>query len=110
MAGYLNNPNDYNSPEGGGGSMESLIAQLRQRNASSGSTPTPQAPGSSFLTQIASQQLASQSNPYYTQSQASHLHGYHHPSVSSAMPTPPIYNNQPPHHPSAVMSPVSETG
>ncbi|OBT67994.1 hypothetical protein VE03_01579 [Pseudogymnoascus sp. 23342-1-I1] len=108
MAGYSNNPSDFNGPEGG--SMESLIAQLRQRNASSGSTPTPQAPGSSFLTQIASQQLASQSNPYYTQSQASHLHGYHHPSVSSAMPTPPIYNNQPPHHPSAVMSPVSETG
>lgn len=90
--------------------MESLIAQLRQRNASSGSTPTPQAPGSSFLTQIASQQLASQSNPYYAQSQASHLHGYHHPSVSSAMPTPPIYNNQSPHHSSSVMSPVSETG
>ncbi|KFY21447.1 hypothetical protein V493_07394 [Pseudogymnoascus sp. VKM F-4281 (FW-2241)] len=108
MAGYPNNPSDFNSPEGGG--MESLIAQLRQRNASSGSTPTPQAPGSSFLTQIASQQLASQSNPYYTQSQASHLHGHHHPSVSSAMPTPPIYNNQPPHHPSAVMSPVSDTG
>ncbi|KFY05473.1 hypothetical protein V492_08512 [Pseudogymnoascus sp. VKM F-4246] len=109
MAGYSNNPNDFNSQEGGGG-MESLIAQLRQRNASSGSTPTPQAPGSSFLTQIASQQLASQSNPYYAQSQASHLHGYHHPSVSSAMPTPPIYNNQPPHHSSAVMSPVSENG
>ncbi|KFY52101.1 hypothetical protein V496_08662 [Pseudogymnoascus sp. VKM F-4515 (FW-2607)] len=108
MAGYSNNPSDFNSPEGGG--MESLIAQLRQRNASSGSTPTPQAPGSSFLTQIASQQLASQSNPYYTQSQASHLHGYHHPSVSSAMPTPPMYNNQSPHHSSAVMSPVSETG
>ncbi|OBT85732.1 hypothetical protein VE02_05254 [Pseudogymnoascus sp. 03VT05] len=108
MAGYTNNPGGFDSPEGG--SMESLIAQLRQRNASSGSTPTPQAPGSSFLTQIASQQLASQSNPYYAQSQASHLHGYHHPSVSSAMPTPPIYNNQPPHHPSEVMSPVSETG
>ncbi|KFZ16550.1 hypothetical protein V502_05029 [Pseudogymnoascus sp. VKM F-4520 (FW-2644)] len=108
MAGYSNNPSGFDSPEGG--SMESLIAQLRQRNASSGSTPTPQAPGSSFLTQIASQQLASQSNPYYTQSQASHLHGYHHPSVSSAMATPPIYNNQSPHHSSAVMSPVSETG
>lgn len=108
MAGYTNNPGGFDSPEGGG--MESLIAQLRQRNASSGSTPTPQAPGSSFLTQIASQQLASQSNPYYAQSQASHLHGYHHPSVSSAMPTPPIYNNQPPHHSSAVMSPVSENG
>ncbi|OBT98418.1 hypothetical protein VE01_03081 [Pseudogymnoascus verrucosus] len=109
MAGYTNNPGGgFDSPEGGG--MESLIAQLRQRNASSGSTPTPQAPGSSFLTQIASQQLASQSNPYYAQSQASHLHGYHHPSVSSAMPTPPIYNNQSPHHSSSVMSPVSETG
>ncbi|KFX86662.1 hypothetical protein V490_08970 [Pseudogymnoascus sp. VKM F-3557] len=111
MAGYSNNQGDYNQSEGGG--MESLIAQLRQRNASSGSSPTPQAPGSSFLTQIASQQLASQSNPYYTQSQQQHqqhIHGYHHPSVSSAMPTPPIYNNQPPHHPSAVMSPVSETG
>ncbi|ELR08796.1 hypothetical protein VC83_00768 [Pseudogymnoascus destructans] len=108
MAGYSNNPSGFDSPECGG--MESLIAQLRQRNAGSGSTPTPQAPGSSFLTQIASQQLASQSNPYYAQPQASHLHGYHHPSVSSAMPTPPIYHNQPPHHSSGVMRPVSETG
>lgn len=87
--------------------MESLIAQLRQRNASSGSIPTTQAPGSSFLTQIASQQLASQSNPYFLQSQPLNTHGYHHPSVSSPMPTPPPFNNQPHHH--AILSPANET-
>jgi hypothetical protein len=72
--------------------------------------PTSQAPGSSFLTQIASQHLGPQFNPYFAQSQqSSQSHGYHHATVSSPVATPPIFQNQPPQHPSALMSPATET-
>jgi hypothetical protein len=94
MAGYAGGPNDAN-----GGSLDSLFAQLRQQSGSSPAPPPP-GPNSQFY----------QQNPYYPQQQQMHAHpphGYQHPSISSPLPTPPVFNQQP-HHASAVMSPNSD--
>ncbi|KAI9742426.1 MAG: hypothetical protein M1818_003960 [Claussenomyces sp. TS43310] len=95
MAGYPGNSGEYSTKAGG---LESFIAQMRgQRNSSSASNP----PGTRF-----SPQLASPTTPYFDPTQVQQpSHGFHVATVSSPLPTPPT-NNQPPRHPSAVMSPA----
>jgi hypothetical protein len=97
MAGSLGDSNDANAR------LEALLGSMR---SASGTQPS-NAPGSSFLTQIASPQLTYPSNLNVFQPQPTHIqHGYYHPSVSSALPTPTPPFNQPPLHSSAVMSPA----
>jgi hypothetical protein len=88
MAGYPGKLDELN------GGLDSLFAQMRQQN----SNASPNVSASNFLPQMASQP----SNPYFEPQ----LHGYHNPSVSSPLPTPPA-SNQPPHHGSAVISPIN---
>lgn len=60
--------------------LDVLFNQMRQRNSSASNTPSP-----------AQRNFSAQLQP----------------TVSSPLPTPPI-PNQPPHHPSAIMSPTGE--
>lgn len=74
------------------GGLDQLFSQMRQRNSGAQGGQ-----GQNYSQQ--------QANPYFGLSGS---HGaYHQPSVSSPLPTPPV-NNQPPHHASAIVSPVSE--
>lgn len=89
---------------GGGGSgdgqLDSLLAGLRRSNNGNGNVNIgpnlAPASGYGYAAPIANA---------FGQSQYNGSQSYHQPSVASAMPTPPVYNNHP-HHPSAIMSPV----
>jgi hypothetical protein len=72
------------------GSMSALLAQLRG--------------GQDKRINLEPSQGYYNPSSFYNQTQQAQ-HGYQQPSVNSAIPTPPAYN-QPPHHSSAVMSPA----
>jgi WD40 repeat protein len=95
MSGYPGGSGEGGSNNG----LDSLFAQLRQHQPK----PVNLEPSYSYYNNNNSAQA------FYGQQQPSsqqpHLGGYHQPSVSSPLPTPPAHN-QHPHHSSAVMSPV----
>lgn len=92
MSGYPSGP-----PEGDG--LDGLFAQLRNQQ----SRPVNLEPSYGYYNNQSQSQ--NQRQPSHPQ-QSQHLPpGFQQPSVSSAIPTPPVINH-PPHHPSAVMSPV----
>lgn len=85
----------YPGGSGEGSGLDSLFAQLRHQQ----NKPVNLEPSYGYYNNQSYRQ-PSQSQP------AQHLPpGFQQASVSSAVPTPPIVN-QPPHHPSAVMSPI----
>jgi WD40 repeat protein len=87
------------SGEGGNNNgLDSLFAQLRQQQPK----PVNLEPSYSYYNNNNAQAFYGQQQP---SSQQSHLAGYHQPSVSSPLPTPPAHN-QHPHHSSGIMSPV----
>ena len=84
----------YPGGSGEGSGLDSLFAQLRHQQ----NKPINLQPSHGYYNQSYPQPSPSQP--------AQHLpRGFQQPSVSSAVPTPPI-TNQPPHHPSEIMSPV----
>ncbi|GIK02585.1 hypothetical protein Aspvir_006641 [Aspergillus viridinutans] len=94
--------------------LQTLLASIRPRPSPSG-TPAQDAPMSQYPMQYQQgyrpQQQQTQPQPYDGQS-LSHpqflQHGYRHPSVSSAIPSPsPV--NTPPHHGSDILSPNTTT-
>jgi hypothetical protein len=85
----------YPGGSGEGNGLDSLFAQLRNQQ----NKPINLEPSYGYYNNPSYRQ-PSQSQP------AQHLpSGFQPASVSSAVPTPPV-GNQPPHHPSAIMSPV----
>jgi len=89
----------YPGSSGEGNGLDSLFAQLRQSSQNK-QQPNLESSYSYYNTN---------SNAFFGQpsqpQQPQQPHGYHQPSVSSPLPTPPV-PNAPPHHNSAIMSPV----
>jgi hypothetical protein len=101
MSGYLPGSGEG---ESSGGGMNALLAQLRGASGQQEKRINLE-PSNSYgyyNNYNTGFQQAPQHQGYPPHSQQQ---GYQPPSVSSPLPTPPIFN-QPPHHTSAVISPV----